>query len=400
MKKLRILTVLGIALTMSASLFTGCSTDGLALVNAFQKSQTITSERTYSNVSINISAANMSQQEKDSLASVIHLINKSKISAVSNIKNSADKKTSNVQEDINVQLGGLPVKVSLWANEDLTGTTPVTNAIVKVPEIAASSLPAEFQGKDYMVLNSADINSASGSTQVDYTKAAAFNQQFQTKLIAFMNKYIDQFNPAGNYITKAGTSSYYEDNKVKQQSIYEINLNDASFKSLLHYTLTNLSSNTDAVNLVKDYVTGMAPIYGITDTASIDALTSSIPQELTALNKELSSIDNLKILGDKGIKIRYIVNSEGYIVKEQGSAQFVIDMPAISKLAGGTAAAGTLSSFTGIYTITLNFDTDTTNINGNVFIASPKVDSTNSFNYTDLLKASSGTSALGTFSKK
>lgn len=399
MRKLKILTVLGIALTMSASLFTGCSTNGLALVNAFQKSQTITSERTYSNISINISAANMSQQEKDSLDSVIHLINKSKISAVSNTKNSADKKTSNAQADVNVQLGGLPVNVSLWANEDLTGTTPVTNVIVKVPEIAASSLPTQFQGKDYMVMNSADINSTSGSTQVDYAKAAAFNQEFQTKLTAFMSKYIDQFNPAGNYIGKT-TSSYYDGSKNQNESIYELSLNDASFKSLLHYTLTNLSSNTDAVNLIKDYLTGMSSIYGITDTISLDAITNNIPQELTALNNQLSSIDNLKILGDKGIKIRYIVNADGYIVKEQGTAQFVIDMPAISKLAGGTAAASTLSSYTGIYTITLNFDSDITNINGNVFIASPKVDSTNSFNYTDLLKASSGTSALGTFSKK
>lgn len=298
-----------------------------------------------------------------------------------------------------MQLGGLPVNVSLWANEDLTGTTPVTNVIVKVPEIAASSLPTQFQGKDYMVMNSADINSASGITQVDYTKVAAFNQEFQTKLIAFMNKYIDQFKPAGNYITKAG-SSYYDGSKNQNEDIYELSLNDASFKSLLHYTLTNLSSNTDAVNLIKDYVTGMSSIYGITDTASIDALTSSIPQELTALNSELSSIDNLKILGDKGIKIRYIVNADGYIVKEQGTAQFVIDMPAISKLAGSTASANALSSYTGIYTITLNFDSDITNINGNVFIVSPKVDSTNSFNYTNLLRASSVQSTLGTFSKK
>ena len=100
----------------------------------------------------------------------------------------------------------------------------------------------------------------------------------------------------------------------------------------------------------------------------------------------MDSIENLKILGDNGIKIRYTVNDDGYIINEKGNAEFVIDLPSIIKLAGSSAAVSSPSDPTGIYTIGISFNTDMTNINEKVDIVLPIVNSTNSFNYTDILK--------------
>lgn len=39
---------------------------------------------------------------------------------------------------------------------------------------------------------------------------------------------------------------------MQKEDIYEVKLTDKSFKELMHYTLNNLSENTDAMGFVKD----------------------------------------------------------------------------------------------------------------------------------------------------
>jgi hypothetical protein len=388
MKKLKICVLLGMGIIMATSIFTGCSVDEVGLINAFQKSETITSEKTYTKMSVNVSATNLSNEEEATFDTVQPLINSSTISVSSEINENQDKTISKDEEDIRMNLAGMPIKMRAWANEDLTGATPVVNEIVKMPQILTSKLPTQFQGKDYMVMNSADMNNISGTSQINYSKLLTFSKQFQPELLSFISKYAAQFNPDTTYITEVGSSSYLEDSKSQEEDIYELKLTDASLKDLMHYTLTNLASNTDAIKLVKDYVSGIASVYGIKDTTELDSMTNNLPQELATLNQTLSTIDNLKILGQNGIKIRYTTNTDGYIVNEKGNEQFVVDLPSIIKLAEGSqVSTSSANDPTGIYTINLDFNTDITNINGNVLIEAPQVDSTNSFNYTDLVKA-------------
>ncbi|WP_291638007.1 hypothetical protein [Clostridium sp.] len=211
-----------------------------------------------------------------------------------------------------------------------------------------------------------------------------------------MVKYAKQFNPATDYIKHVGSQRFLEHNVMKSTDTYEIKLTDKSFKDLMHYTLNNLAENTDAMNFVQKYMTSVMSIYDVTDAEdkniqdemnnAFENLTTELPKALLSLDKSLDSIEDLKILGDNGIKIRYTVNDDGYIIEEKGNAEFVVDLPGIIKLAGNTETVSNPSDPTGIYTIRLDFDTDITNINGDVDIVSPKVNSTNSFDYNDILK--------------
>ncbi len=388
MKKVRKVVALSIGLLMATSLFAGCSTEGTALFNGFEKSQTITSSETKTSMTLNVSATNQSAKEQQALATVLPLINSSKISTDAKLNENQAKTSAKMQEDINLQLGQTPISTSIWVNEDLTGTTPVINEIYKVPKLVSDKLPTQFQGKDYAVLDTADMKTDPNAPQMDYKKLITFSQEFQPKLLAFISKYAVQFNPTTNYISDVGGSSYFKDNKNEQDNIYELKLTDKSLKDLIHYTLTNVAGNTDAINLAKDYVSGIASVYGITDTTKINAITNNLPEEITNLNKTLSSIDNLKILGDNGITIKYTVNNDGYISNEDGNAQFVVDLPSIIKLANPSATATTSANDpTGIYTIDLGFNTDITNINGNVDVVLPTLNATNSFKYMDLINS-------------
>ncbi|GCD09828.1 hypothetical protein [Clostridium tagluense] len=398
MIKIKKVVALSMGLIMTASLVTGCSNSGLELMNAFGKSQTITSMQSKTDISIKVSGSNMSAQEQEMMNATLPMINGMNISMLTKINQNKEKTVSKMQSDINLQLGKTPapINMSVWADVDAAGDKPVVNEVIKIPQLMASQFPKELQGKDYMVMNLADMPSSEGMPQTDYKKLMSFSKEFQPKFLDFMVKYAKQFNPTTDYVKHLGGQGFLEDNKMKSTDTYEVTLTDKSFKELMHYTLNNLAKNTDAMNFVKEYMTAIMSVCDITNTTdktskdelnkAFDNLTTQWPQGLASLDKSLNSIDKLKILGDKGIKIRYTINEDGYIINEKGNAEFVVDLPNIIKLTGNASKASSISNPTGIYTIAVDFNTDMTNINGKVDIVLPKVNSTNSFNYTDIMK--------------
>lgn len=398
MKKTKKLVALSVSLVMTAALFTGCSTDGLALFNAFGKTNTINSMQSQTDISLKVSGSNMSAQEEEMMNGILPMLNGTKMSVATKTIQNEEKTIAKVQSDIALNLSQMPepINMSVWADVDVTGKKPVVNELIKMPQLLTAQFPKELQGKDYMVMNLADMTSVPGTPKINYEKLMSFSKEFQPEFLEFMTKYAKQFNPTTDYIKSVGSQSFLEDNVMKHTETYEVKLTDKSFKDLMHYTLNNLAENTDAMNFVQKYMTSMMSIYDITDVEDKSAqaemnkafenITTELPKALLSLNKSLDSIENLKILGENGIKIRYTVNNEGYIIKEKGNAEFVMDLPSISKLAGNTATVSNPSDPTGIYTIAVDFNTDITNINGDVDIIFPKVNSTNSFNYNDLLK--------------
>jgi len=399
--KIKKIAALSIGLVMTVALFTGCSTDGLVLMNAFGKSKTINSLQTQTNISLKVSGTNMSVQEQQMLGTMLPMVNGTKISILTKTNQNKEKTIGKVQSDIALQLGQFPqpISMSVWADTDITGDEPIVNEVIKIPKLMGTQLPMELQGKDYMVMNLSDMTNAPGMIQPNYKNLISFSKEFQPKFLDFIAKYAKQFNPTTDYIKHVGSQSFLENNKMQSTDTYEVKLTDKSFKDLMHYTLNNLAGNTDAMNFVKDYMSAISSVYGIKNVENkttqdeinkaFGDLTTQLPQQLLGLNKTLDSIENLKILGDNGITIKYTVNDEGYIIKEKGNAEFVVDLPSISKLASNSVAVSSPSDPTGIYTIGISFDTDMTNINKEVNINAPTVNSSNSFNYTDLLKLSS-----------
>ncbi|MGH4137817.1 hypothetical protein [Clostridium sp.] len=401
MIKTKRLVALSISLIMTASLFTGCSTDGLVLTNAFGKSQEINSMQSQTDISVKVSASKMSEQEQQMMSSMLPMINGASISVSSKVNQNKEKTIGKMQSDISLKSDQLPepISMSIWADTDMSGDKPVVNEVLKMPQLMTSQFPKELQGKDYMVMNLADMTSAPGMVQPNYDKLISFSKEFQPKFLDFIAKYSKQFNPTTDYIKRVGRQTFLEDNIMKSSDVYQVKLTDKSFKDLMHYTLNNLAGNADAMAFVKDYMLAISSIYDINDAKNktdqveinkaFDNLTTELPQKLADLNKALDSIEDLKILGDNGITINYTVNDDGYVIKEKGNAEFVVDLPSIMKLAGNTSAATTPNDPTGIYTIGVSFNTDITNINGDVKVVFPKVDSTNSFNYTDIMKLAS-----------
>lgn len=395
MKNVKRLAAIGVGLLMTSSLFTGCSTDGLALANAFGKSQSINSMVSKSDFSINVSTANLSAQEKQVMDSIIPMINSSKFSVTAKVISNQEKTSTKVYEDLSMQLGQMPINMNVWANIDLSGDKLNFNEIVKMPDLLSAQMPAEFKGKNYMVMNFTDMENMEGVPKIDYDKLIAFSKDLEPKFNYFIGKYADQFNPNGTYISKTGVENLTFDGKTQQVTVYEVKLTDSSMKALLRYTAKNLGENPDAINWIRNYLTTVMSVYDSNDknvqimkaqlNKALIGLSGDLPTQVASINKALDTLDTITILGSEGMTIKYSVNSEGYIVNEKGTAQFVVDIPQIIKVASPTEA-GNPNNPTGIYTINLTFNTNITNINEKMSIEFPELNSSNSFNYTDMLK--------------
>ncbi len=375
---------MAIAVLVASFAFAGCSSDGMELANAYTKSQSIYSMESKTNLSFNISATNLTDQEKQMMNTIRPFINDAKITADVKVMQNQDRTSSKVWEDFNAQMGQMPLNMTLWADMDLNSQMPFKE-IIKMPGILNSQMPDQFKGKEYLVMSSDDMNNIQGAPVINYKNLIAFTKNYQTNLMSLPG-FGENFNPGTTYITKVGTENKYIDNKLQQVKVYELKLTDASLKSLMHYTLNNLADNPDSVNFVRSYVDAVMSIYESNPEidamkAEMDKAISSVPQQAAILDKSLDSIKDVKLLGDEGIVIKYYVNKDGYIVYEQGNAQLVVDMPSINKLSQSD------NSITGIYTINLNFNTEFSNINELTYIEFPQLNDANSYKYGDLLKS-------------
>lgn len=380
--KLKKLTALISGVLVSTMILSGCSTEGNALYNAFKNSQKINSMESTTTINFNIAGTNLSDQEKQ-MMQAINIINGSDITVTTKTNQNDAKTIGQAQGDISMKISGIPMDMSFWAKTDITGDKPQIYEVVKLPAIAASSFPEPYKGKPYMVMDLNSINNTSGASQMDYSKLINFSKDFQSKLTVFMDKYAAQYNPDLKVITNLGPQTISQGGSSQSVNMYEIKLTDSTFKQLLKYSVDNFASNTDAVNLIKDYIEAVASVGGAADAAELNKVLEELPTALSNASAAIDKLQDVTLIGPKGIDIKYAVNNDGYIINEDAKCEFVIDIPALSKLAAGSASSA--QTLTGIYTVDLGTTTEINKINQNVVITMPTLDASNSFNYADLM---------------
>jgi len=388
MKNIRKMMTLIIGMMVSVLIFSGCSNNGTTLYNAINKTQKMKSSEIKSDITLNISTDNLSSQEQEVMQTIVPLVNDSKLSVVTYINQNGDNTAYQMKNDIKIT-GAASLNMGFWMNMDTTKETPVVNEIFKMPDVLTKQLPDEFKNKGYMVMDYDDMASVQGASQVDYKKLAEFNKKFQSKFLQFMAEYTKQFNPNLNIINKVSTENTNDSTIAQPVSVYQIKLDDKTFKDLIHYTLNNFAENKNAMAFLKDYMTNLNSIMGLSqDQEDLNKTFDEMPQMITQLNKKLAALDNVKILGDKGITLQYTVSNDGYIVKETGNAEFVINLPELNKLNQSNIFQQDQNNqkLTGIYTIDFNFNNRYYAINGYNPVTFPALNEYNSFNYADLLK--------------
>lgn len=396
MKNIKKLVALALGGVMSLGLFTGCSKDSMDLYKAFNKSKNITSMTTKTDMTLKVSAENLSAQEKQIAESILPMINNSNISMTTKTNQSKEKTKSQVQSDIKMNIANMPLDMTLWMDTDLTGEELKLKEIVKLPSALMQSAPEEFKGKEYLYMDYKDIANIPGAGAPDFKNITKFSKELQEKLVKFISKYAMQFNPKTEVISYKGTEFIAQPRVTQLAKIYEIKLDDKGFKELLRYTVNNFAQNKDVLEFVKDYVNSSLQLAGLPEEEvnkakeemdkAFQAYEENLPEFVEKINEAFDSIKDIKILGEKGIAIQYAVGLDGYIINEKGVADFVLDFSQLEKL-NAKAEENGAEKLTGVYNFTLEFSNDIYNINGYVDMQFPELNEKNSINYMELINS-------------
>lgn len=392
MKSLKKLTAIGMAMAMTISFFTGCSYEGQKLADALSKK--VTSSEFKTEIGLRFAAENLSAEEKEGMTQVIPMLNNSKFIMSGKANQSSDGKTGKLQADMSIQSGSMPINMSIWADTSLQNGKPVVKEIIKLPTV----LQQQMNGKQYLVLDTASMQKDS-STSADFDKISTVSEDMQKKLSKIVNNTILNFNPGFRVVTDRGYKNIKVPEGTKEVHVFEVKLDDKSFKQLVKYASNNLVNNKDARDFLKDYMmtvmqfSNLKPEELKASQAELEKSFTNFEKGLPEFNKQmtktLNAFDGITLVGDKGIVIDYAIDRAGDIVNEKGNIDLVFDaakfIPIVQNL-NGTSTTTEPNKLTGIYKLGIDFDTTTFNINKKAEITLPEVNESNSIKYEDLMK--------------
>ena len=377
MKKVSILTlVLALAL-----FFTGCTNGELQIYNAFLKSQDILSMESDTNISFKLSGEGLSEENQVMLEEMAEMLNSSKISMNQKMVQNKDKTIAKAKMDMGIDMAGVKTDMELWVTADMSKDVPEILEVFKLPQMLMASFGEENQNKEYIVY---DINELMESQEagIDFAEIMDWSKEMQPKLTEFLKEYAENFDSGVKMVESKGSKTL--NNQVV--NIYELKLNDESFKSLMRYSVNNLIEDENVMKFMAEYMDIVLSTVEVSEdekqelNKEIDKMKEELPNIKEGFNKLMDEMDEINILGEEGIVIEYAINKEGYIVSEKGFVDLSLDLKDLS-------AKLKQEEMKGIVKLKIEFDTKVSNINEGLQIEIPKLTEENSFNIIDLMNS-------------
>ncbi|AET70431.1 cell wall-binding protein [Desulfosporosinus orientis DSM 765] len=373
---------------------TGCSQNQQVIFDAAMKMQDVTSLEQQTTLTFNLSGAGFDSAVQQQVDMASSFLNNAQLDFDSKTTMNQEKTVAKAQVEMNLSMQGMTINMPVWVDSDFSGDTPKLKEVVKLPQVAAASLPSQFAKKEYMVLNPFNMGSANPSS-FNFSNLAGLSS-LQSQQIDFLTSYAKRFNPDVKVVSKG--SQYVETNDGRKLAkIYEVKLNDAELKELIRYTVNNFAQDKEAMTFVKTF---MHSILGMNQSSSQGIGLSEFDEAfaefeenkdefLDSFNTVMDQLKDVTLLGDQGIELQYAI-ANGYVVKESGTIDLKVDLAQISKI---MAAPGmdeesiAESGPSGTLNLKIDFSTVTSNINKPIDIQIPEVNDTNSFDYMDLMNS-------------
>ncbi|QZY54513.1 hypothetical protein [Crassaminicella profunda] len=390
MKKMSIMALV-VILVLS---FTGCSNKEMKLYSAFEKAQEITSMESDTDITFTFNTTGFSQEEQNSMQMVQQMLKDSKISLHQKMLQNEEKTIAKAKVDADITFGGMMMNTQVWVDTDLSGKTPKLVEVIKLPPMVMAAAP-EFQNKEYIVYNFNEMMDMNQNKEVDFNKLMNVSKELQPKLTKFLRDYAGQFNPRLEMVEYKGNKSV----DGKNVSVYELRLDDRSFKKLVRYAANNFLENEDALKFIKEYMTTVVDMTEAIDTEKetakeemdkgFDEFKNNIPQMKENINVFMDAFEDVEVLGENGIVIEYMINEDGYIVNEKGTIDLNIDLAKLEKAFKkvNTNKTNSVPAKNGVFKIGLNFNSKIYNINKEIEIEKPALTIENTLYFSDMMKS-------------
>lgn len=377
MKKVSILTlVLALAL-----FFTGCTNGELQIYNAFLKSQDILSMESRTDISFKLSGEGLSEENQVMLDEASKMLNSSKISMNQKMVQNKDKTIAKAKMDMGIDMDGVKTDMELWVTADMSKDTPEILEVFKLPQMLMASFGEENQNKEYIVYDFNELMEMQ-EAEIDYAKIMDWSKEMQPKLTEFLKEYAKNFDSGIKVVESKGSKTV--NNQVVD--IYELKLNDESFKSLMRYSVNNLIEDENVMKFMTEYMDIVLSTVEVSEeekqelNKEIDKMKGELPNIKEGFNKFMDEMNEFNVLGDEGIVIEYAINKDGYIISEKGFMDISLNLKDISSKLNE-------EEMKGIVKLKIEFDTKVSKINEGLKIEMPKLTEENSFNLTDLMNS-------------
>lgn len=349
------------------------------LTDAILKTNMATSIESNGKLNLTFIAEGLSEQDQQDFSFISELLNNLQVNFNSKLSGNSAGTISKQYAKMSANVGGSPYSGELWSDINLTGKTPIAKGIVKSPQLFEMMLPPEYMNK-YMLLDFEQIKKMpemqSQLGSMDFGKMISENKELQQLILTIFEKYSSKLHLDYSLVSNIN-------------NLYKVKVDDSQFKDIIRKVVNLTSKDKELQGLIKDFmVTEMKNSGSSTD--EINAMKVDMNQMFTTLESEdfldkfnqmMDNLNDVNILGDKGIDITYTLDENGYITSTKGDIKLVLDMAKLSKAFGESASEGIP---TGTYTAGINFELNNSNINGNVDIDLPILTSANSFNIMDL----------------
>jgi hypothetical protein len=346
-------------------MFSGCRTNEADLLEAILKTYNATSMETKSTLSVNFDIKGETKSPFDEVLNYLKAVNNITVTANQKVNRSSDDTKINSQMDVNVNFGGISADFSVWVDALMNEESTKFVETIKVPRIATAAFPGKFKGKEYFTMDYSDLTQENFMLQT--FNPAYLTKNLTSELTSFLKEYSKQFDPGFGYVESN------EDVVINGESLnlYTLKLSDKTSKEFIRYFLNNFLDNKDAIAFLK----GRAQLFmGVNMSqeefdAAFKMFEMQIPEIKENINKELDKMDSINIFGDKGFNVDFLVNKDGYIVKEKCNIELNINENLGQEI-----------------NVDINIESDMTKINQEVKIEYPKINSANSVSFAEIIR--------------
>ena len=309
LKKYKKLSLLLLVL-ISASLFTGCNKDEKDLMDAFIKSQEISSLESTTNMGFNLKVEGLDDETQVIFDEVVKQINDMKLSISQKSVTNEEQTVSKAQIDANVQLADMSFDSSIWVDMDMSGDKLVLKEIFKLPSMLMALIPGAAE-KEYIVLDFDTINESIANmeedtpNQIDLDETMAIAMKYQDK---FMDAFVNYMK---NYDSDLSVVTKLEDKVVDGEKIkhYQVAFDNDSFKDFLKYTTISMLQDESIIPLFEEYMTELTKLSGEEMPEEL-SITDNMGKLVEKTTEFFAKLEELTILGEDGIIITYGINED------------------------------------------------------------------------------------------
>lgn len=385
MKNIKKVIALLLIFTMGLSLV-ACASPDTELYNALEKMQGVTAVETETEISFQIKGEGFDQSEQMMIDQLGASLNNLKFLLKQKSLSNEDQTQAKAEGELSIDLGGMLISAKIWADVDLD--TGDMKSIIQLPAML-SGLMGPAADKRYLVYDIKEMMELEDE-EVDMEEIMELQKELEPKIIKLAEEIEKEFKPDFKII------NLKEEIEVdgEKTKVYELKLDDKTLKELVKEFVNTTLDSEGSKSFIMDYIdlamkmvaTGefteeeMAEMKdGIKDVE--ENLDKNVEKAKEEFNKFMTKIEDVQLLGEKGITIEYSIGKDGYIVEINGVIDLRLNLEEISKVMEAEEETK------GILKLTINYNTKNKNINNkDLKVELPELTEENSIDLLEMIE--------------